>query len=89
MLDGEQALAVGLVDEVGDVGQVTIRAGAWLEGLLHLPSAPMLATRAVSRSDLVAALNDPARIDLPRFLAAWNRPDTQASLKALVARLGK
>lgn len=90
LVDSDQALALGLVDEVADdLQQTTTRAGAWLESLLHLPSSPMLATRAVARADLVAALNDPARIDLPRFFEAWYRPDTQASLQALVARLGK
>ena len=89
MVDSEQALALGLVDAVADIQQTTIRAGAWLETLLQLPSAPMLATRELARADLIAALSDPARIDLPRFFAHWHHPDTQAALHALLARLGK
>ena len=89
MVDSEQALALGLVDAVADIQQTTIRAGAWLEALLQLPSAPMLATRELARADLIAALSDPVRIDLPRFFAHWHHPDTQAALQALVARLGK
>jgi hypothetical protein len=49
----------------------------------------MLATRALARADMVAALSDPARIDLPRFFAGWYHPETQAALHALLARLGK
>ena len=89
MLDSEQALACGLVDEVVEIEQLTTRAHAWLQALLQLPSAPMLATRALARADLIAAMSDPARIDLPRFFQRWHDPDTQAALQALVARLGK
>jgi hypothetical protein len=31
----------------------------------------------------------PENIRLERFIDAWTEPDTQAGLKALVARLGK
>ena len=31
----------------------------------------------------------PELIQLDRFLAAWNDPDTQSALQALVAKLGK
>ena len=89
MPDSEQAHALGLIDEVVAVEDVTARAHAWLGALLQLPSAPMLATRAMARADLVDALSDPARIDLPRFFAHWHHPDTQAALQALLARLGK
>lgn len=89
MPDSAQALALGLVDEVVADTQVTTRALAWLDVLLRLPSAPMLATRALARADMVAALSDPARIDLPRFFAGWYHPETQAALHALLARLGK
>jgi len=36
-------------------------------------SAPMLASRALARADIVDALADPKRIDLDRFLEAWWR----------------
>jgi hypothetical protein len=48
----------------------------------------MLQTRTIARADLVAALQ-PERIRLETFLDAWGDPDTQAGLRALVARLGK
>lgn len=88
MLDSEQALTVGLVDELTDIDHVVARALAWLEPVVSLPRQPMLRTRAIARADLVAAL-DPARITLGDFLDAWTEPDTQAGLRALVAKLGK
>jgi enoyl-CoA hydratase/carnithine racemase len=89
MLDAESAERVGLVDELTDVDHVVIRARVWLEELLALPRAPMLATRALARADLVAALDAFGDAELDAFLQQWNAPDTQAALKALVARLRK
>lgn len=87
MLESEQAAAVGLVDELTDIDHVPARAVAWLEGLLALPAKAMHATRMISRADLVEAISDPRRLDLPRFLDEWYADDTQAVLTALVAKL--
>lgn len=88
LVEAERALALGLVDELVDIDSVATRARAWLEQLLQLPRRPMLQTRAIARADLMAAL-EPERIGLQRFIDDWNDPDTQAGLRALVARLGK
>ncbi|QNP40293.1 enoyl-CoA hydratase/isomerase family protein [Lysobacter solisilvae (ex Woo and Kim 2020)] len=88
LVDAERALAIGLVDELVAADQVVARSVAWLRSLLKLPRQPVLTTRAISRADLVAALA-PQNIQLERFIDAWTDPDTQAGLKALVARLGK
>lgn len=88
LVDAERALAIGLVDELVPGDQVVARSVAWLQALLKLPRQPVLATRAISRADLIAALA-PENIQLERFIDAWTEPDTQAGLKALVARLGK
>ena len=71
-----------------DIDHVSARARAWLEPLLQLPRKPMLETRAIARADVIAALQ-PERIRLDPFVEAWSDPDTQAGLRALVARLGK
>ncbi len=89
MVESEQALAIGLVDELTDVDHVVTRARAWLEDLLARPLRPMLETRRLARADLVGALTDPQRLDLDRFVDNWYREDTQAVLHALVARLKK
>jgi enoyl-CoA hydratase/carnithine racemase len=88
LVDAERAQAIGLVDELADAEEVTARALTWLQSLLQLPRQPVLRTRAISRADVIAALA-PERIQLDLFLDAWSAPDTQAGLKALVARLGK
>lgn len=88
LVESARALACGLVDELAAVDEVVTRAHAWLEGLLALPRMPVLQTRAIARADLLAAL-EPERIQIDRFVEAWTHPDTQAGLKALVARLGK
>lgn len=88
LVEAERALAIGLVDEVVEAQEVTTRALAWLHALLQLPRHPVLETRAIARADVVAAVA-PERIELDRFMEAWSAPDTQAGLRALVARLGK
>ena len=88
LVPAEAALAIGLVDELADIDQVAIRARTWLEQILSLPRGPMLETRRIARDDLVAAL-EPRRIELDRFIEAWYSEDTQAALRALMARLGK
>ncbi|ADV26816.1 Enoyl-CoA hydratase/isomerase [Pseudoxanthomonas suwonensis 11-1] len=88
MVPDEEALRIGLVDELVAVEEVVPRALAWLEPLLRLPRAPMLQTRALARADLIRAL-DPEHLHLDRFAEGWYEPDTQAGLRALLARLGK
>ena len=88
MVESEQALVYGLVDELVGIDEVDVRARVWLEDLLKLPRKPMLQTRAIARADVVAAMA-PEQIQLDRFMAAWNDADTQAGLRALVAKLGK
>ena len=89
MPTADQAHAIGMVDEVVELDQVQPRAIAWLQQLLALPSSPMLATRLLARTDMVEALTDPKRVNLDSFLDAWNEPDTQNTLQALVAVLKK
>jgi enoyl-CoA hydratase/carnithine racemase len=88
LVDTSKALAIGLVDEVVAADQVIARSVAWLQSLLALPRKPVLATREIARADVVAALS-PQSIQLDHFIDAWTEPDTQAGLRALVARLGK
>jgi enoyl-CoA hydratase/carnithine racemase len=88
LVEASEARAIGLVDELTGIDDVATRARVWLESLLQLPREPVLATRRIARRDVVAALQ-PDRIDLPRFVAAWMQPDTQAGLRAMLARIGK
>jgi len=87
MVPARRAFAIGMVDELADLPNVTSSAIGWLSELLALPSAPMLRTRELARADVGDALTKHVHLD--RFLDAWNEPDTQNTLKALVARLKK
>jgi enoyl-CoA hydratase/carnithine racemase len=87
MLDAEQALAEGVVDELTDVDHVVIRTLAWLEPLLALPRQAMLATRASARADLARLFDDPDSLPVEAFLDGWFAPEAQATLHALVERL--
>jgi Delta3-Delta2-enoyl-CoA isomerase len=87
MVDAAEALRIGMVDELADPAQVVTRSVEWLQSLLALPRSAMLRTRQLSRADLVAAIDDPAKLRLDEFLDAWFADETQAVLHALVARL--
>ena len=87
LVPASEALAVGLVDELTGVDQVTTRALVWLNELLALPSRAMLATRKQARADLVEAWRDPDALPVDVFLDAFYDEQTQAVMQALVARL--
>jgi enoyl-CoA hydratase/carnithine racemase len=87
LVESEQALAIGLVDELTD--DVFTRAQNWLEEMLALPPAAMQATRRIARADMAEALKGFADSELDGFLDDWYAPATQAALQALVARLKK
>ncbi|HET7161887.1 MAG TPA: enoyl-CoA hydratase/isomerase family protein [Rhodanobacteraceae bacterium] len=87
MLDADDALAAGMVDELTDVDHVVTRTLAWLEPLLQLPRQAMLATRALARADLARLFDDPASLPVEAFLDGWFAPEAQATLHALVEKL--
>lgn len=89
MLDSEQALACGYVDELTGVDQVVVRSLHWLKELLALPSHAMLTTRAIARADLVAQWKDPDALPIDDFVEAFFGEEAQAVLQKLVERLKK
>ncbi len=89
MVESAEAHAIGLVDELVDAEHVVARAVHWFEPLASLPREPMLATRAIARADVQAALAAFGPADLERFVGLWYSPSTQGALQALVNRLKK
>lgn len=85
MIPAAEALRLGLVDELAPLEGVTARAVARLRVLLALPRGPMLATRAMFRSELAAGL-DSARV-VQLLVEQWFSDETQAALRRLVDRL--
>jgi enoyl-CoA hydratase/carnithine racemase len=89
LLSPHEAYDVGLVDRLAEPDQVIPTALKWCEKLLAAPSRAMLSTRAVARADLVALYADPESPGAEQYIEAWSNEETQATMRALVARLKK
>lgn len=88
ILTAEEALAIGLVDEVAEDPEAVVRRSiAYCEELLTLPAEAMLATRALMREDLHALFDHTDSLGVEAFLTLWFSVSTQRTLKELVARL--
>ena len=87
MLEPEQALATGLVDELIETDLVVGRAIAWLGDLLDLPPEAMSETRRIARADLVALFDAPEATDTTQFVERWFSTEAQHVLGALAAKL--
>lgn len=87
MLDPEQALSLGMVDELTEPGNVDVRAHAWLRDLLALPTQAMRRTRSLSRADLAAGFATTQALPVNNFLDVWFSDEAQTTLRALVAKL--
>jgi enoyl-CoA hydratase/carnithine racemase len=87
MIDPDQALALGLVDELIEPDLVVARTLAWLGDLVKLPPHSMHATRHLARADLANVFAEPDKLPVEDFLDSWFAPEAQSVLKALVARL--
>ena len=83
----EEALRVGLVDEVVGVDEVVPAAISWAERTTALPRAAMLETRRLARADLVAQFADITDADHERSTDRWFGEETQTTMRAMVERL--
>jgi 3,2-trans-enoyl-CoA isomerase len=87
MLPPEEAVRIGLVDEVAPPGEIVARAVRWCERLLTLPREIMLQTRSAARERLLRVVPREDSELVARLVDNWFRDDTQAALHALVERL--
>jgi 3,2-trans-enoyl-CoA isomerase len=87
MLESEQALAQGLVDELSEPESVVARAHQWCQQLLTLPFEAMSETRRIARAELHAHLDAAEQDDGELFLQRWFSNECQQTLKALVDKL--
>ncbi len=83
----EEALELGIVDGLAEPEQVVETAVARLGKLLSVPREAMLETRRRVRRPLVEAMATGIEEDTASFVDWWFHPETQAALKAAVARL--
>lgn len=86
LVDSAEALSIGLVDELAPAGEVVERALGWCRRLLALPPGALAGTRAVARADLHAAFEG-FDGQVGSFVDAWFSDETQAAMRALVAKL--
>jgi Delta3-Delta2-enoyl-CoA isomerase len=90
LLGPEEALRVGLVDELAPVDQVVPRAVAWAADLLTRPPLAMSTTRRLARRPLAESFESFERSGgLDQVMSAWSNPEAQHTLQAIAARLGK
>jgi enoyl-CoA hydratase/carnithine racemase len=89
LIEASRALELGLVDELAPLEAVEARARAWLERMLALPPRAYAATRTLVRRDLVAIMQGAGAAELDLMTAAWNSAETQATLRALLQKLGR
>ena len=87
MLESEEALKVGFVDELADVDFVVARALEWCRAHLALPHEALSETRRMARRDLHEELYRAEKTAVDPFLDRWFSEESQSVLKALVAKL--
>ena len=87
MLESDQALSIGLVDELMDTELVVGRAIAWLRDLLKLPPEAMTETRRIARADLCATFDGHDAAKDEEFTRRWFAAEAQRVLGELVAML--
>ena len=89
LISVQDALRIGLIDDVAPDDQVVERALKWCQGLLALPAEAMLGTRREVRADLSALFERNLESELRDVIGSWWRSETQTTLKALAEKLGK
>jgi 3,2-trans-enoyl-CoA isomerase len=85
----QEAVRVGLVDDLVPLERVVDRAREWCERVLALPAEAMNLTRRDARADLCAIFEKDLEPELKWVTERWWSPSTQATLRALAERLGK
>ena len=87
MIESAEALSINLVDELLPVEEVVPRAIEWCRFMLALPRNAMLTTRAHARRELIEDFRRVPKSDLEALVECWFSEETQAALRAMVARL--
>jgi 3,2-trans-enoyl-CoA isomerase len=88
LLEAQQALDIGLVDELADdPDDVVARSIAWCERHLALPRHAMSLSREMARADVRSWFDESRDLQVGRFVDIWFETETQNTLRALVERL--
>lgn len=89
LLAPNEALAVGLVDQLVPVGRVVQTAVEWCAALTELPDHALRRTRGKVRADLVEIVERSRSRDIEELAGEWFRPEVQGPLRELAAQLGR
>lgn len=89
MITTDEALRIGLVDEVVPPERVIPQALAWLERVASYPRENLALTRRMVRADLVALFEEFDQSLVEVLTRGWFAPETQAAIHAALARLAK
>jgi len=89
LISPDEAVRIGLVDEVVPLDRVVSRAVEWSRGLLALPVDAMAATRRRARAELFELFSAPFDLELEQVNATWWSPEAQTTLRVLVDRLAR
>lgn len=89
LLSPREAHRIGFVDDLVPPEQVVPAAIAWCERLLKLPPVARSKTRGAARADLVALFTWSRGREVETVTEDWFSAETQAAMRALVARLKK
>lgn len=91
LIGPDEALEVGLVDELAPLEQVETRALEWCQSLLELPPQSMGITRAQARADLAAvfAVREQRRERIDALVESWFSDECRRSMEAMLAGLAK
>jgi len=89
LISPQEALKIGLIDEVATPDQLIDRSLAWCKSILALPTEALAVTRREARADLVKMFECDFGPELRIVTAAWWHPETQSTLRALVGKLAK
>ena len=87
LLNPDEALEIGFVDEVVPAGDVVAAARRWCEGIIDVRPQALTDTRSVLRRDLVESIQSHRKDDVRRLTEQWFQPEFQTAMRNLVARL--
>ncbi|HKV96674.1 MAG TPA: enoyl-CoA hydratase/isomerase family protein [Gammaproteobacteria bacterium] len=87
LITPDEALRIGLVDQVLPMERVIAAALEWCRSLLALPPQAVAATRQLARADLVESCTKLGERSHEDLMNVWFSAETQAAMRAMVARL--
>jgi len=89
LVSPDEAVRIGLVDEVVSLDQVVSRTVEWSRGLLALPVDAMAVTRRSARADFFELFAASFDRELEQVNSTWWSPEAQTTLRVLIDRLAR